>query len=129
MLLRLLPIGEGGVGLHEVPDVPAAALDEVLGQAAAVVLVGRAGEVVGEVREGGIEQGEQGAEGVLLAGVGRGGDQDHVPVLILGQSGDEAVALVAGAAALAGLGAGVGLIDDHELRAGAEEVVAPADRI
>jgi hypothetical protein len=97
------------------PDVRAAALDEVLGQAAAVALVGRAGEVDGEVQERGVEEAQQGAEGVLLARVGRCGDQDHVPFLVPREAGDEPVALVAGGPALAGgaFGAGVGLVHYH----------------
>jgi len=91
-----------------------------------VALVGGSGEVVGEIQERRVEETQQGAEGVFLARVGRCGYQDHVPRLVSREARDEAVALVAGAPALAGgaLGAGVGLVHYHELRAGAQEVVS-----
>ena len=125
--LGVAPRRERGVGFEVVADVGAAALDEVLGEAFAVVAVGVAGQLVGQRQELVVEQAEQAAERALLAGVRRGGHQHEVAVLVLGECVDELVALVAGAAvAFAGVGAGVGLVDDDEVGAGPDEVVAAA---
>ena len=57
----------------------------------------------------------------------RRGHQDHVPVSVGGQRLHEGVALVApDGCSLVGSGTGVGLVDDDQLGAGADEVVSAA---
>jgi hypothetical protein len=58
--------------LQEVTDIGAAALDEELGEPFALLAVGLAAEVRGEVQELFVQQREQGAKGFVLAAVGRG---------------------------------------------------------
>ena len=79
----------------------------------------------GQLGELGVEQGQQRAERLFLAAVGRGGDQDQVAVRVGGQPLQELVPLVPAGPARAGVGAGVGLVDDDQLGAAAQEV-APA---
>ena len=64
---------------------------------------------------------------LVLAAVRRGGDQDQVPARVVGEAAQQLVALVRPRGAdAAGADAGVGLVDDHQLGAGAQEVVAAA---
>jgi len=122
-LLAVLPCGERGVRVEVGANVGPASLNEVLGQAPPVAEVGLSGQVLGQLGKVRIQEGEQRAEGMLLTAVGRGGDKDHVPVGVLGQAADQLVALVA-PASFGTEGAGMGLIDDHELGTGAAEFLA-----
>src|SRR5205823_1038794 len=101
-------------------------LDELSGQPASLARTLVGGEVLRQVAKGRIEKADQRAERVLLARMRGCGDEDQAPGPVGGELGDELVPLMATAAASAGVGAGVRLIDDHELGAGANEVVAPA---
>ena len=69
-----------------------------------------------------VEQREQRPEGVLVAAVRGRGDEDQVPVWVAAELWQQLVALLA--AAVVAEREAVGLVDDHELRAGADEVVA-----
>ena len=122
----LLTLGERRVGLQVVADVGPTALDEVLGQPAAVLLVLPAGQVVGQIGKLGAQERQQRAEGLFVAAVRRGGDQDQVPVGLGGQAREKLMTLVASTASDASEGAGVGLVDDHQLGAGPQELLPPA---
>lgn len=110
---------EGGVGAEPAGDVAAAALDDVTGQG----LVRRFAQGV-EVQGGevGVEEGQEGAEGLLHAAVGGGGEEEEVTVGVAGQVAQELVALLLGGAVAGGLGGAVGLVHDDELGAVEEEV-------
>jgi Arc/MetJ family transcription regulator len=97
-------------------------LDEEAGEAAAIGFVLRAREIVREAGERLVEEADERAEGAFVAAVGRGGDEDQVAERILGEADEELVALVAGTAGVGIARAGVGLVHDHELGAGAEKL-------
>jgi len=63
-----------------VADVGAAPLDEMAGEFAPDPLTLLAGDVGGEAEELLVEQAKQGAERLLGAALGGGGDQDQMPV-------------------------------------------------
>ena len=82
--------------------------------------------VVGQAGEGRVEQAHQGPERALVAGVRGGGDQDEVAGRVCGQVGQQSEPLV-GRPPPPHVGrAGVGLVDDDQLRGGAQELVAAA---
>ena len=81
------------------------------------------GRQVGELL---VEQAEERAEGLFVAAVRRGGDQDQVPRLVLGDAPQQLEALLAPAPDAAGQRAAVGLVHDDELGALADEVLGPA---
>ena len=111
--------GERG-GLVDVDaDVAAAALDEVAGQQ--LPALDRFEVHVFEVR---LQQGQQVAELFLLAAVRGGGDQDQVPLGVLGQALDQLVPQHPRPAAGAVGDAGVGLVDDQQVRAAVPELLA-----
>ena len=58
--------------------------------------------------------------------MGGGGDQDQMTAVVPGQTGNQPVALVPETFSFTGKGAGVGLVHDHQLRAGSVKLVAPA---
>ena len=105
-------------------DVAAAALHDAGERAGGARARSSVSRSSGSSRKLGSRKPTQGAEGLLLARVRRCGDEEQVPVRVGGERRDQLVALVPRAAAGARVGAGVGLVDDHELGAGAEEVVA-----
>ena len=120
-LLGMPVFGERG-GLVDVDaDVAAAALDEVAGQQ--VPALDRFEVDVFEVR---LQQGQQVAELLLLAAVRGGGDQDQVPLGVLGQALDQLVPQHPRPAAGAVGDAGVGLVDDQQVRAAVPELLAAA---
>ena len=126
-LLLLLADGKGGIVAHVVENVAAATLDEVLGQLFAVFAVLITGKVRGQAREIRPEQGEQRAEPLRVPAVWRRRHQDQVLQALTGERLDELVPLLAGGGAssgLRGVGAGVSLVDDDQLRARPDEVVA-----
>ena len=83
----------------------------------------------GRLANSGSSRLEQRAERVLVAAVGRGGDQDQVPRLVRGDAPQQVEALVAAAPDAAGQRAGVGLVHDHELGAREDEVLGAARRL
>ena len=91
--------------------------------------VALSGEVVGKVLEVVVEQPQEGPERLVLARVRGCGDQDHVTFAVLGELSDQRVPLVAGPASPIRGRAGVGLVDDDQLGAGPDEVVAAAVRL
>ena len=103
-------------------DVLPAALHEVAGQAGAHGFAGGADEGA-ELGELGLQQAQQLVEAGFIARVRRGGQEQHVPLLIGRQQAQQVVTLVA-----AGIvaGAGVGLVDDHQFRAAVGKVAAAA---
>ena len=119
---RVLPLGELRIRFEVAANVAAAALHEVAGEMLTVAPVRLASKRFGEVGEFRGEQSEQRPEWVFLARVRRGGHEDEMALGVLGQPADEFVALVAARAA--GVGTDVGLVDDDEFRAGADELVA-----
>ena len=122
-----LAIGERRVVLHEVADVRPPPLDEVAGQPPPVGLAVRAGEIVGQIGEVRLEERQQRAERVRLAAVRRRGDEDQMAVRVARELGQQRVALLTrAAAARARPGEAVRLVDDDELRAGADELGAAA---
>ena len=122
----VLALGKGGVGLQVVADVGAAALHEMPGELAADAFALGAVEVGGQVGELGVEQAQQRAEGLLVAAVGRGGDQHEVPRRVCGDAPQQLEALLAAAPDAAGQRAAVGLVHDDELRALEDEVLGAA---
>ena len=112
-----------GVLVEVVADVGAATLHEVLGEPGPA----RGGGQV-DGGQGGVEQADQVAEALLLAGVRGGGDQDQVPAAgRAARSVQQLVALVAGPPPGGLVGdRGVGLVDDDQLGAVVEELVAAA---
>lgn len=77
----------------------------------------------GRLAKVGSEEGEEGAERLFLATVRGGGDEDDVAARVGGELFQEVVTKMAAAAGVRGVGAGVGLVDDHQLRSGAQEAV------
>src|SRR5439155_12459711 len=122
------PLGEASVSADVTDDVAPASLHEVLSQPPSLPGPLLAGEVVRQLLEGGVEKAQEGAEGLLLAGVWRGGDEDEVAMGVGSEPGDEPVSLVA-APATVGVGAAMRLIHDHEPWAGTQELVPPAFRL
>jgi hypothetical protein len=76
---------------------------------------------IGQAQEVTVEEAQQPVEGGLITAVGRCGQEHHVAGRGLSQTAQEVIALVA---ALTSRGAGVGLVHDHQLRAGAKKLVA-----
>ena len=118
-LTGLAVAGEGGLLVEEVANVRTAALHEVAGEAFAAL-----GVLEVHVTELGVEEGEQVAEALLLAGVRGGGDEDEVPGGVLGEVLEQLVALVAGGAAAAVGHRGVSLVHDDQLGRPVEELEA-----
>ena len=117
---------KAGLLAEKGPDMAALALDEMVRQSAAVAFIFCAGQIFRKIGQACIQQRQQGAEGILLAAVGRGGDQDEVPGGIPAESLDQLMALVLAAIAFAGKGAGVCFIDDDKFRAAAQKIVPVA---
>ncbi len=92
--LRVRAFGKRRVGVEVVADVAAPALDEMLSEPATVRLAIRAAQVVRQLGELGLEQGEQRTECLFLAAVRRRRDQDQVAILVGGQPLQELVAQV-----------------------------------
>ena len=109
----VLPLGDvAAAALHEVPR-------EFLAQSPPRIALGRVGEF-GELR---LQQAQKIVEGGVVARMRRGGQEHHAaPGLALGETLEKLVALVAGIGVR--LHAGMRLVDDDELRAGAQEVAA-----
>jgi len=120
------PLGEAGLLTHKGLDMAALALDKMVRQPATMAFVFRAGQILRQGAELFVQQGQQGAKGILLAAVRCGSDQEEMAGGVPADALDELMALVLTAVALAGKGAGVGLIDDDELGAGAQKIVAAA---
>ncbi len=124
--VAVIALGEGRIGVEVVANVTAPALDEMGGQAAAVSLVLRAAQVAGQIGKRRIEQFQQRAEGRFIAAMRRRGDEDEMALAIGGQRLDQRVALVLAATPFETKGAGVGFVHDHEIGAGAQELIAAA---
>ena len=122
--LPLLPLREGGVRLHELPDVRAASLHELARQAASLGLPRLLREVPGQGQERRVQEPQEGVERLLVPAVRRGRHQDEVPIP-RGDLAHQLVPLVARPAPLVPRRAGVRLVHDHELRARPEELRAP----
>jgi len=85
-------------------------------------------KILGQVPESGIDEGKQRPESPLVSTVGCGGNQDEVAFLILKKLRKKKEALMGSPPAFDGGGAGVGLVNDHEFRAGPQEVKTAAVR-
>ena len=109
------------VAVAPLGEVGTPPLDEVVREALAEPRAFRARHL-GQALEVGGEQAEQPVEGRVVAAVRRRGEHDEVPRRAAGQSLQQLVPLMP---APAGRGAGVRLVDDHEVGARLEEVVAP----
>ena len=118
-LLRLA--AREDVALVPLRDVGAPPLDEVVREALAetFALPARGLRQALEVRG---EQAEQPVEGSVVAAVGRRGEEDEVTGWAVGQAPEQLVPLMP---TMTGRGAGVGLVDDHEVGTRLEEVVPP----
>ena len=77
----------------------------------------------GRSRERWVEKREQRSEGIILSAVRGCRDEDEVAVLVAAERLEQFVALVASAVGGAERER-VGFVDDHQLRAGADEVLA-----
>ena len=102
-------------------DVGTPSLDEVVREALAETFALPAGGLRQALEVRG-EQAEQPVEGSVVTTVRSRGEQDEVPGCAVGQAPEQLVPLMP---ALAGRGAGVGLVDDHEVGTRLEEVVSP----
>ena len=122
VVLLKLADGEGGVGVEVGLDVLPPALNEKAGEPTAIGLVLRAREVFGKVCERLVEKADERSECALVAAVGGGGDKDQVTGRVRGQPREELVPLVPRPAGGRVASAGVGLVDDHQLRTGAEKL-------
>ena len=111
---------------EEARDVAPATLHEVAGQLALEAVPALVVEGVGILLELAIEEPDQGAEGLFLAAVRRGGDQQQVPLRILREPLDQAIPLVPGLPHPCPQGAAVGLVDDDEIRTMLDEIVDPS---
>ena len=85
--------------------------------------------VVGKIGKLGVKERQERPEGIFVATVGGGGDEDQVAGLVRREPLEEFKASLPAASYAAGECAGVGLVDDHQLRAGTEKVVAVADAL
>ena len=114
--------GEGSVLVEVAADVAAAALDEVTGEQLAALGAGQVGGA-----EVGVEEADEVGEGLVVAGVRGGGGEDEVAALVGGEVAQQLVALVAALLPEPGAGdAVVGLVDDDQLGAAEQELVAAA---
>src|SRR6266852_422356 len=113
-ILTALPVGELGVCADVVSDVAAAPLDDVHGQAPTILRSFLLGEVIRKGCKGWVEESEEGAERLLLAGVRGGCDQDEMARGVGREVGEQTMAQV-GSPPPSGVRAGVGFVDDHEL--------------
>ena len=102
-------------------DVAAAALDEVAGEQFPAL-----DRFQIHVFEVWLEQGQQVAELLVLAAMRGRGDQDQVPLAVLGQALDQLVPQHPRSSAAAIGDAGVGLVDDQQVRASVPELLAQA---
>ena len=118
-------IGEvGTLGAPFLFEIEPAALHEIVAQFIAQVLAALALGHFAEALEFRIEQPEQVVERLLVAAVRCGGEQHQVALGISGQAPKQLIALLT--PATLARSAGVGLIDDHELAAAAQEALAVA---
>ena len=122
MVLLKLADGERSVGVEVGLDVLAPALDEKTGEPSAIGLVLRARKIFGKVCERLVEKADERSECTLVAAVGGGGDEDQVTGRVRGQRREELVTLVPRPAGGRVASTGVGLVDDHQLRTGAEKL-------
>ena len=109
------------VAIVPLRDVGAPSLDEVVREAFAETLAFPAGGLRQALEVRG-KQTEQSVEGSVVAAVRSGGEHDEVSCCAGRQTPKQLVPLMP---ALAGRGARVGLVDDHEVGARLEEVVSP----
>ena len=109
------------VAVSPLGEVGTPPLDEVVREALAEPRAFGARDL-GQTLEVAGEQAEQPVEGSVIAAVRRRGEHDEVPRRVVGQSPEQLVPLMP---ALAGRSARVRLVDDHEVGARLEEVVAP----
>ena len=109
------------VALVPLRDVGPPPLDEVIREALAETFALPAGGLRQSLEVRG-EQAEQPVEGSVVATVRSRGEQDEVLGCVVGQAPEQLVPLMP---ALAGRGAGVRLVDDHEVGTRLEEVVPP----
>ena len=77
--LLVLALGEGGIGFQVMADVGAPPLHQMPRQLAADAFPLGAVKIGGQVGEVLVEQTQEGAEGILVAAVRRGGDEHEVP--------------------------------------------------
>ena len=118
-LLRLA--AREDVALVPLRDIGPPSLDEVVREALAETFALPAGGLRQALEVRG-EQAEQPVEGSVVAAVRSRGEEDEVTSCAVGQASEQLVPLMP---ALAGRGAGVGLVDDHEVGTRLEEVVPP----
>ena len=118
--------GNGVSSCEVLADVGALALDHVPGQQFAVVFAVAAGQVGRQVAEAVVEQADQRLPGGVVAAVRCRGQQQQVPVGVVGELAQQRVAQVRlrGLGRAGGRHAGVGLVDDHQFRAVQRELVA-----
>ena len=109
------------VALVPLSDVGAPSLDEVPRKSVAKTFARRARDLRQPLEVRG-EQAEQPVEGGVIAAVRSRREQDEVPRCGAGQTLEQFVPLMP---ALPGRGAGVGLVDDHEVGTRLQEVVSP----
>ena len=109
------------VAIVPLREVGPPSLDEVVREAFAETLALPAGGLRQALEVRG-KQAEQPVEGSVVAAVRSGGEHDEVSRRAGGQAPKQLVPLMP---ALAGRGARVGLVDDHEVGARLEEVVPP----
>jgi hypothetical protein len=120
------PVGEWRVAAEIAPDVATPPLDELACETLALgPPLGRR-EVIGKLEKGSVEEADEFAEGSLIARVRRCSDQKEVASQVVGEGSHELVALVSAAPPGGRVCAGMRLIDNHELRRGAKELVAAA---
>ena len=114
-------LGEGCFGIEIGLDVGPAALDEKLGQATAVCLMRRPRQIFRQPLQRLIQQTDQRPEGPFVAAVGSSGDEDQMPGGNCGQCGEQFIPLMPATPSREIAGAGLGLIHNHQFRAGAQE--------
>ena len=122
--LGVLARREGRVLTQVRVDVRPSALHQEPGERRPGTVAAAAGQV--QRRELAVQQLQQTAEGVFLAAVRRGRHQHQVPFRIRREFFQQPVTLVAFAADRVTFGAGVRLVDDHELRGLPQELRPPA---
>ena len=122
--LSALAYGKAGV-ISPLGDIPTATLDKVCGERVAQRTAYAPFGYLGQLREFRIQKTQKVMEGGVIARMRRRGEKDHTSFGdALSQALEELITLVARVGV--GADAGVGLIDDYEFRAGAQEVMPDA---